>query len=53
MGPGARTAFLFVAIIALFVVVGGILGEYLLRNWFRQSLPRFVVRRTRRRPRAG
>ncbi len=26
----------------------GILGEYLLRNWFRQSLPRFVVRRKRR-----
>jgi dolichol-phosphate mannosyltransferase len=23
----------------------GILGEYLLRNWFRQSLPKFVVRR--------
>ncbi|HTT26553.1 MAG TPA: M48 family metalloprotease [Thermoplasmata archaeon] len=29
VGPGARTAFLFVAIIALFVVVGAILGEYL------------------------
>lgn len=23
----------------------GILGEYILRNWFRQSLPKFVVRR--------
>jgi dolichol-phosphate mannosyltransferase len=27
----------------------GILGEYLLRNWFRQSLPKFVVRRRGRR----
>src|SRR5580693_1690191 len=29
VGPGTRTAFLFVAIIALFVVVGALLGEYL------------------------
>jgi polyisoprenyl-phosphate glycosyltransferase len=27
----------------------GILGEYLLRNWFRQSLPKFVVQRRRER----
>lgn len=30
----------------------GILGEYLLRNWFRQSLPKFVVRRRPRGRRA-
>jgi heat shock protein HtpX len=29
LGPGARTGLLFAAIIALFVVIGGIFGEYL------------------------
>jgi dolichol-phosphate mannosyltransferase len=31
----------------------GILGEYLLRNWFRQSLPKFVVQRKRERAPRG
>ena len=33
-GPGTRTAALFAVIIALFVVVGGLVGEYLWQSWF-------------------
>ncbi|MCI4367630.1 MAG: M48 family metalloprotease, partial [Thermoplasmata archaeon] len=29
VGPGVRTGFLFVAIVALFIVVGAVLGQYL------------------------
>src|SRR5580693_5697889 len=34
VGPGTRTAFLFVAIIALFVVVGALVGEFLFQSFF-------------------
>ncbi|MCI4340139.1 MAG: M48 family metalloprotease [Thermoplasmata archaeon] len=34
MGTGARTAILFAAIIALFVVVGGLLGAYLFQSFW-------------------
>lgn len=33
VAPGAKTAGLFVVIIALFVAVGGLVGEYLLGSW--------------------
>lgn len=33
LGPSARTALLIAAILALFVVVGGVLGEYLFGDW--------------------
>jgi heat shock protein HtpX len=32
-GPRVRTAILFAVIIALFVVVGGLVGEYLFQSW--------------------
>ena len=33
VAPGTKTAALFAAIIALFVVIGGLLGEYLFGSW--------------------
>jgi dolichol-phosphate mannosyltransferase len=49
--PGWASTILTITIFgALQSFAIGILGEYLLRNWFRQSLPTFVVSR-RRRPR--